>query len=77
MILKEKFKAHQVHDCRDIADFLSKYYKQDRYTGRGGDYAATLLKSHMEDLVKNGYDIISHHDSVTGKIVAFFQEGIL
>lgn len=72
MEAKELFKKYRVSDCRTVAEFLTKYYKEDRYTGRGSDYAACLLKSHMDDYEKSGYDIISHHDSVTGKVVAFY-----
>jgi len=55
-----------------IADFLERYYRPDRYHGRGEDYAACLLASHEHDFQTYGYDIISRHDSVTGQVVAFF-----
>jgi len=37
-------------------------------------YAAVLLASHIEYLREHGYDIISHHDSVTGRLVSFYPE---
>ena len=55
-----------------VADCLERYYKPDRYHGRGAEYAATLLASYEADFARDGYVIISHHDNVTGKIVAFF-----
>lgn len=59
-------------EATSVIDFLEKYYKKDRYTGRGAEYAAALLASHEKDFREYGYDIISHHDSVTGEVVAFF-----
>lgn len=55
-----------------VADFLDRYYRPDRYTGRGEEYAAVVLASHEKDFARDGYTIISHHDSVTGQVVAFF-----
>jgi len=69
----EMWEDHQVHDCTTVKEFLSKYYKADRYTGRGEEYADMLLKSYEQSLNENGYVIISQHDSVTGKVVALFK----
>lgn len=71
MTTYELFKKHEVK-AEGIADFLARYYKPDRYTGPGDEYAKTLLKSHEADFNSAGVDIISHHDSVTGKIVAYY-----
>jgi len=60
-----------VNDVTDIKSFLDKYYKPDRYTGRGEEYARILLTSHETDFLTTGYDLISHHDSVTGNAVLF------
>ncbi len=65
------FKNYRV-EAESVEDFLHRYYKPDRYTGRGLEYAAILLASHQADFEKDGYDIISHHDSVTGRVVAYF-----
>lgn len=46
----------------------------DRYHGRGTEYAAALLESYTEDVERDGWVIISHHDSVTGRIV-YYEEG--
>jgi hypothetical protein len=63
-------------NCRvqaaSVADFLDRYYKHDRYRGRGADYAAAVLASHQRDFERDGYDIISRHESVTGEVVAYF-----
>ncbi|NIV30484.1 MAG: hypothetical protein GWN58_13600, partial [Anaerolineae bacterium] len=31
-----------------------------------------LIASHQRDFDREGYDIISHHDSATGQVVAYF-----
>lgn len=40
--------------------------------GRGEEYAAHLLASHEEHLAEEGYDFITHHDSITGRVVSFY-----
>jgi hypothetical protein len=59
-------------DVSNITEFLSKYYKSDRYTGRGKEYAESLLNSYISDLKIDGYVIISRHESVTGEVVSFY-----
>lgn len=63
-------------ECRvkaeSVEDFLERYYRYDRYRGRGEDYAAVVLASHKEDFAKQGYTIISRFESVTGNVVAYF-----
>ena len=61
-------------ECDTLEHFLDRYYKPDRYHGRGKEYAAAILESHREDLKKYGYDIIAKHDSVTGSVVAWFPK---
>ena len=56
----------KIGEVETVKDFLDCYYKRDRYTGRGDDYAAVLLRSHEDDLQRNGYDLISQHDSRIG-----------
>jgi len=58
-----------------IEDFLDRYYKPQRFRERGEEYAAVLIASHQADFDRHGYDIISHHDSVTGRVVAWFGPG--
>ena len=64
----------RVKDVKTVDEFLDKYYKPDRYRGRGAEYAAVLLKSHTNDFNQHGYDIISHHDCVTGCVVALYED---
>ena len=54
-----------------IEEFLYKYYRPDRYFGRGENYAKALLKSHKDDFEKYGHDIISRHESLTGYAIWF------
>lgn len=68
----ELFKSHRVTNVKTVAEFLDRYYRPDRYTGRGEEYAATLLKSHEEDFNELGVDWISKHDSLTGSVVSFY-----
>jgi len=60
--------------AESLEDFLQRYYKTDRYTGRGEDYAESLRQSYRETLSKDGVCIISHHDSKTGEVVAYYQD---
>jgi len=59
-----------------LDDFLNRYYKPERYRGRGEAYAATLRASHQADLERDGCDVISRHDSVTGQTVAYFPKPV-
>lgn len=67
------FRQYQVNDVETVEAFLNRYYRPDRYTGRGDDYAASLLASYRHEFVERGFVFISHHDSVTGRTVAFFD----
>lgn len=65
------FKKYEVK-ANDITDFCNKYYKYDRYTGRGKEYIECCIKHHTEQLDKYGYTILSSHDNVTGDTVAYY-----
>ena len=67
----ESFKKYQV-EAKSVEDFLQKFYKPQRYTGRGLDYATILLHSYETDVKEQGFCIISHHDNVTGRVVAYY-----
>jgi hypothetical protein len=69
--LGELFRRDAVR-ARSVSDFLDRYYKPDRYRGRGADYAASVLAYHQEAVEHDGWTMISHHESVTGKVVAYF-----
>jgi len=58
--------------AESVADFLARYYKPARYTGRGENYAAGLLASYEKEFAEKGVTFISCHDSVTGDYVSFF-----
>ena len=61
--------------ANSIEDFLDRYYKPQRFRERGEKYAAVLIASHQADFDHYGYDFISHHDSVTGRVVSWFGPG--
>ena len=65
-----------VKDCRNIAEFLDKYYKSDRFRGRGKEYADGLIVSYEKDLSDYGYTLISRHDSNTGQVI-YFVKGVV
>ena len=67
------FEANAV-DCSSVEDFLERYYKPQRYHGRGADYAAALLQDYVHKFERNGTVFISHHDSVTGRVVSYFRK---
>ena len=45
--------------------------KVEQFTGRGKDYAQSVLNTHYKELEEYGYTLISSHDSVTGHTVTF------
>lgn len=65
--------VYQVEGITSVEEFLSRYYKAERYTGRGADYAALLLASYNREMSERGYCFISSHDSVTGRTVSILQ----
>ena len=71
----ELFKKYAV-PADSVEDFLNKYYKRDRYTGRGPEYAACLLASYKKDFEDDGFCMTSHHDSNTGEVVAFYGKEV-
>lgn len=62
----------KVDDVKTPEEFLNKYYRPERYTGRGKEYAEYLLAHYKEDFETYGFVVISHFDSVTGKVVSLF-----
>ena len=69
--LFEKFKKYEVQ-ADSIEDFIFKYGKPSRYQERGEEYMKVCIQSHKEDLLKCGYDIITHHDSKSGETVSYY-----
>lgn len=68
----EIFKSCAVTDVKTVAEFLDKYYRKDRYTGRGEEYAKEVLRNHEAGFKELGVDWISKHESLTGAVVAFY-----
>lgn len=68
----EAFKKYQV-EAVSLENFLEQYTKRDRHSARGKEYAQTRIESHQKDLEKYGFTFITHHDSVTGEIVAYYK----
>jgi len=66
------WRKYQVTDVATVEQFLDRYYKPDRFRGRGAGYAAALIASHTATLDRDGVDIISHHDSRSGEVVSFY-----
>lgn len=58
--------------CTDVADFLSTYYRPNRYKGRGEEYAAGLLASAQARFEQYGHTLISRHDSTLGQAVWYY-----
>lgn len=68
------FRKYAIEDCDTLEEFMDKYYKHERYKGRGEIYAHSLFMSNRIHLLETGYVIISHHDSVNGRIVSFYPQ---
>ena len=66
--MKEQYEVY----ADSVEDLLNRYYKADRYTGRGEVYAKLLLEGYQNDLRDHGHCFISLHDSVTGKPVTYY-----
>jgi hypothetical protein len=73
IIEREAWRPYQVQ-AASVDDFLARYYKPERYGGRGEEYATILRESHQADFERDGFDIISRHDSVTGQMVAYLGD---
>lgn len=62
----------------ELYAFLKARYKPSRFEGRNDrdypDYSHIVARHRMEDLERQGYDIISHHESVSGEMVIFDGE---
>ena len=76
--LRAQFEQYAV-EAASVADFMARWYKTDRYTGRNkttgwdDDYASGLLASYEAAFAKDGYISIGEHESVTGRIVSLMR----
>jgi hypothetical protein len=71
MSLYETFKKYQV-EANSVEDFHNKYHKESRYTDRGKEYMECVIKTSYEELEKDGFTFITHHDSKTGETVSYY-----
>lgn len=69
----KSFRKYKV-TADSVEDFCDRFYKRDRYHDRGEEYMNIVLKGNKKDFDEHGWIIISHWDSVTGEIVAYFKE---
>lgn len=44
----KNFIKYKVGDVNNLEEFCQKYYKRERYEGRGKDYANACLESHKK-----------------------------
>lgn len=65
-------------DCyvpaESVEDYLNRYYKNERYKGRGKEYADMLLKGYKEGLEEDGCVRTSKHESVTGEYICWWPK---
>lgn len=72
----ELFRKYQVK-ANSVEDFMARYYKAERYTGQGEEYARAVLQWKEETYAKDGFVVISHHDSITGETVAWYGPAVV
>lgn len=71
--LYQLFKKYAVSDVQTVDQLLDRYYKPERYTGRGEQYANTLRSTYCQEYDTNGYVVITAHESITGQAVALYK----
>ena len=70
--ISDLFRQHEVK-ADSVGDFLDRFYKPERYKGRGEEYAERLLASYQEEIKNRGFTFIPKHDSVTGYCVSYYE----
>ena len=55
-----------------VEDFLERYYKHERYKGRGEEVRKNKLLSYKKQFIERGFCSCSHHDNVTGRFITFY-----
>ena len=58
----------------NVQDFLQRYSKPKAHALRGSEHVALRIKSYQRELQQYGFCFITHHDSVTGEIVAYYPD---
>jgi hypothetical protein len=51
-------------EAKSVKDYLERYYKKSRMTD-------TMLESYEEEYAERGFVCTSHHDNVTGEMIAW------
>ena len=59
-----------------VTKYLDRYYKPNRYRGRGEETEKALLASYTEEFEKNGWCVTSYHDNVVGVWIELRAEGV-
>jgi hypothetical protein len=68
----ELFRDYRV-EANSLEDFLATYYKKNSLLRKGQLYNQHLLASYRKNLKENGYCFIIPKDSVTGKMVSYYD----
>lgn len=69
----EHYKQYEVQ-ADNVEDFCKRYTKYDRHEGRGKEYADYRVNSYTEEFEKDGFTMMSHHESVTGQVVSYYNK---
>jgi hypothetical protein len=70
----EEYRQYAVTDVNSVDEFMTKYYKREKYTDRKNGYAESLLNDYKNYFAKNGFCVIISIDSNTGNLVTFFPK---
>jgi hypothetical protein len=71
---KEKAEAQHAELLAKHQQWITDSYKHERLGGRGAEYEAAIREYRRKDFIKDGYDLISRHESKTGEAVYFPDE---
>jgi hypothetical protein len=56
-----------------VEDFVARYYKQERlFDQHFPGYTQRIIDGRKDDIARQGYAIISRHESNTGQVVAYY-----
>lgn len=58
-----------------IRDEIPMHYRPSRFFDRGSDYMESAMLNHEKRMHELGYTLLSHHDEITGRGVAFYIDG--
>ena len=72
----DAFKENAVDDVSSVEEFLQRYYKKDRYEGRGPEYAQLILANCKKEIEEMGMTYISRFESITGEVVSFYKRSV-